>query len=69
MKKTQFTSNIKCQGCIDKVTPVLEKRSDIKSWEVDLTSPERILTVESDELDKDSLVKEIEGVGFKIQAV
>lgn len=69
MKKIQFTSNIKCQGCIDKVTPVLDKRSDIKSWEVDLTSPERVLTIESDELDNESLVAELEEVGFKIQVV
>ncbi len=41
----QFKTNIKCDGCIAKVTPYLDKVSGAGAWKVDLTDKDRILTV------------------------
>ncbi len=42
----KFKTNIKCTGCVEKVTPVLNELPGVESWNVDLTSPQRTLTVE-----------------------
>lgn len=44
MKTARFKTNIKCMGCVATVTPFLNKTEGIKSWEVDLKNPDRILT-------------------------
>jgi copper chaperone len=46
MKTIQFKTNIKCSGCIATVTPFLNTEG-IEKWEVDLQSPDRILTVDT----------------------
>ena len=49
MKTMQFKTNINCGGCVRGVTPMLNDSKDIKDWKVDLASPDRILTVETDD--------------------
>ncbi|PWJ59457.1 copper chaperone [Dyadobacter jejuensis] len=48
METLKFKTNIKCGGCIAAVKPVLDQDQKIASWEVDLASPEKILTVLTD---------------------
>ncbi|WP_138482821.1 heavy-metal-associated domain-containing protein [Dyadobacter bucti] len=48
METLKFKTNIKCSGCIATVTPFLNADDNIEKWQVDLLSPERILTVETD---------------------
>ena len=36
MNTLQFKTNIKCTGCISKVTPILNKKLGEGQWEVDL---------------------------------
>ncbi len=67
MSTLKFKSNIKCGACIEKVKPVLDKNSDIKSWEVDLKDPQRVLSIEADNLDVGQLKKEIEAVGYQLE--
>lgn len=45
-KVFKFKTNLKCAGCIAKVQPLLDDIKEINKWSVDLTTPERILTVE-----------------------
>ncbi len=49
MKTMQFKTNINCGGCVRGVTPVLNDSKNIRNWKVDLASPDRILTVETDD--------------------
>ena len=51
MKTLKFKSNINCTGCLSKVTPVLNEEKAIEKWDVDLESDDRILTVETSNLD------------------
>ncbi|WP_010661850.1 heavy-metal-associated domain-containing protein [Marinilabilia salmonicolor] len=48
MQTLKFKTTIKCNGCINAVTPFLEKSNNISNWSVDLENPERVLTVETD---------------------
>ena len=47
METLKFKTNIKCTGCLGKVTPHLDSAEGVESWEVDLENPDRILTVNS----------------------
>jgi copper chaperone len=60
-----FSTTIKCQGCIDKVTPVLNQMSDIQSWEVDTQHPEKVLTVQSSNTDANRIIQALEEIGYK----
>ena len=69
MSTLTFKTNMKCEGCVSKVAPFLDKETDIDSWRVDLTSDERFLTVETSVLSSQS-VKEIVGnSGFTAEPV
>lgn len=52
----KFRTNIKCAACVDKVTPYLNELAGAAKWNVDLTSPQRTLTVEGEA--SESAVKE-----------
>ena len=46
--QVKFKTNIKCVGCIQTVTPFLDKVEGLEQWEVDLTSPDRVLTIKAE---------------------
>lgn len=43
----RFKTNVKCQGCVDRIAELFTKNKEISSWEVDLTSDDKVLTVET----------------------
>lgn len=64
--KWVFRTNIMCNGCIAKVKPVLDNAEGIASWSVDLKSPDRLLTVVPDGIDRDHLMQLVRNAGFNI---
>jgi copper chaperone len=70
MAKKTFKSNIKCMGCVAAVTPHLEKVEGLASWNVDITDPNKWLTVEveTDEV-LDAVQDAVEKAGFKAEVV
>jgi copper chaperone len=71
MKNTtlKFKTNIKCMGCVAKVTPELEKQTFIANWNVDVASPDKILTVEASTDKENEIIKSVEQAGFKIEKI
>ena len=65
--ETKFKTNIKCDGCIAKVTPSLNEAVGQNNWKVDLANPSKILTVETD--DKNKIIKALEKVGYKAEPI
>lgn len=61
--KKQFKTNVKCGACVATITPEMEKIA-AGSWQVDLTQPDRILTVESEKNAAD-IIKALENSGYK----
>lgn len=64
MRELKFNTNIKCMGCISKVKPILDKESKIIQWEVDLESPDRILTIKTEELNSEEIKKIVKNAGY-----
>lgn len=69
METLKFKTNINCGGCIKAVTPHLDKATGVKSWQVDTNTPEKILTVEADGMDAQSVKQVVEKAGFKAEAI
>lgn len=69
MDKYKFKTNIKCNACKSAVTPFLNRESRISKWEVDLSNPERILTVEGDNIDSKEIVELISASGYIIHEI
>lgn len=69
METVQFKTNIKCSGCIATVTPGLNEVAGQDNWEVDLQSPDKVLTVSTDKADKKAIQQAIEKAGYKAEAL
>ncbi len=69
MKQYQFKTNINCGGCIAKVTPLLNADPNIKEWKVDTDNPNKILTVETENLKEEDIKALVQKAGFKAEKV
>ena len=64
MKTLKFKTNIQCSNCLSKVTPKLNEQSGIHSWTVDLSDPDRTLTVATENLETEDIKKAVLKAGF-----
>jgi copper chaperone len=65
MKK--FKTNVKCGACVTAITPEMNKLEKV-DWKVDLTHPDRIMTVDGDISTKD-IVEAMEKSGYKAEQI
>ena len=65
MKKLQFKTNINCGGCVAGVTPTLNSTEGISHWEVNTQSPDKTLTVTTEDLTEKEVIAAVEKAGFK----
>ena len=68
MRTLKFNTNIKCGGCLQKVTPKLNEVVGSGHWQVDLANPKKVLTVETDSSDEETIVSAVKAAGFEAQA-
>ena len=66
MKTLQFKTNIHCSNCVAKVKPFWIKERCF-SWKVDIDHPDKILTVETEELSAEDIIKTIKRTGFEAE--
>jgi copper chaperone len=69
MKNLKFKTSINCMGCVSKVTPFLDAQEGIEKWGVDVNSPDKILTVESNGVTVEKIKSKLEKIGFKVESV
>ncbi len=69
MKQYKFKTNINCGSCVAAVTPILNGSEQIKSWQVDTANPNKLLSVETEELSEDQVESLISKAGFKAELV
>lgn len=69
MNTLHFKTNIKCNGCIQTVTPYLSGIKEITEWKVDLTSLDRTLTVEGVDLKPEAVISELAKAGYKAEVI
>lgn len=69
MKTLKFKTNIKCTGCIEKITPSLNKEVGDANWHVDLQDPNKTLTVQVDDGKQYKVVEALESIGYNASPV
>ena len=68
MEQLKFKTNIKCSGCVAKVTPFLNEALGEDNWEVDYNNPLKLLTVVGQN-DKEKVIQVVEKAGYKAEAI
>lgn len=68
MNKYQFKTNINCSGCVAKIAPQLSV-AEISKWSVDTDNPSKVLTVETESLQKEDVKQIVEKAGFKAEEI
>jgi copper chaperone CopZ len=70
METLKFKTNIKCSGCIATVTPFLNKTVGADNWQVDLQAPEKVLTVQAADKEKETeVVQSLQEAGYKAEKI
>ena len=67
MEKYQFKTNIKCGACVSAVTPHLNEAVGEDHWQVDLASPDRILTVDAE--NEQQVQEAVKKAGYQAEKV
>ena len=55
--------------CLAKVTPTLNETAGEDNWQVDVKTPEKILTVASDDMDEKTIVSVLKVAGFDAERI
>jgi len=69
MNTFKFKTNINCGSCIKSVTPFLNDVDNVDLWKVDTDNPEKILEVQLDDTDSQTVIDAVTKAGFKITAL
>lgn len=69
MKTLRFKTNINCSNCLAKVTPFLDRKEGVNSWNVDTETPDKILTVETEVLEAEDILKTVKRTGFEAELI
>ena len=68
METLKFKTTIKCAGCLAKVTPALNETVGEDNWEVNIQTPDKVLTIASDEeVNEEGVVKAVGKLGYKAE--
>lgn len=68
METLKFKTDIKCSGCLSKVTPFLNEAVGEDNWEVDIQNPEKTLTVVG-QTKKEKVKEAVQKAGFKAENI
>ena len=64
MNTKKFKTNFKCSGCSMRVGDFFKNEPRIKSWEADLASNDKVLTVNFEEITEMEIVQIIKKAGY-----
>ena len=64
METLKFKTSLKCSGCVASIQSKMDKLENVKKWEVDLTQPIKILTVEGEHLNEEEIIKTLKDAGY-----
>ena len=69
MKTIEVKTNIMCGSCIAKVTPTLNETIGENNWKVDTTNPEKVLTVNTENLSETDVIQAVQKAGYKAESL
>jgi copper chaperone len=69
MDTLKFKTTINCSACVAKITPVLNEQKNVIHWSVDTENPDKILTIEGENIDEGDLVQSLSKIGYKAEKI
>ena len=66
MTTLKYKTNLNCGSCVAAVKPHLDNDPAIRRWSVDTADPNKVLTVEGDNLSAQDVQRDVEKAGFKV---
>jgi len=66
METINFKTTINCNGCISKVTPTLNNLVGESNWNVDISTSDKILSVENSDVSTEQIIQSVKSLGFQI---
>lgn len=69
MNTLKFKTNVKCGGCIATVAPHLNQVKGIVSWNVDITDPLKIMTVETEGISPEEITAVMKTAGYQAELI
>jgi len=69
MTTLKFKTNVNCGGCIANVMPHLNKVKGIISWKVDISTPLKIMTVETEDINAEVIISTMKEAGYKADLI
>ena len=65
----KFKTSLKCNGCIEKITPGMKEIKGITSWYVGLSPPSATLFVESETDTEEAIINAVRRSGYTIDKI
>lgn len=65
----KFKTDLNCQGCVSKIQNALDSSPQIHSWSVDTTHPDKILTVNSEDITPEQIQEILKSKGFTAELI
>ena len=69
MDTFKLKTTINCSSCVATVTPILNMLDNIDEWHVDTSTDDKILTVELDDSDIQSVINALSEAGYKAEPI
>ena len=70
MHTLKFKTNIKCNACIQKVTPSLNALEKVENWKVNVGHPDKVLSIETEEaLNPKEVIMLLDQVGYHAEKI
>jgi len=66
-KTLKFKTNLTCGGCVAKVQADFDQASGVDSWNVDISNPDKLLTVISNGITAEAVIAIVKAKGFTIE--
>ena len=61
-----YKTNLRCGGCVQTIAPLLDSAAGIQSWKADVESPDRLLTVEGEDVARPRMAELLSQAGYQI---
>jgi copper chaperone len=68
MSNFTFKTTINCNGCIIKTKRVLDI-PEIENWEVDVDNPDKILTIVTEKLSPEDIIRKLKMIGYEAEEI
>jgi copper chaperone CopZ len=66
MTTLKYKTNLNCGSCVAAVTPHLNAERSIKRWSVDTADPDKVLTVEGEQVAPQTVERLVADAGFRV---